>query len=242
MTNRTRVSVAAALAAISLSAAPLLAAPPQRENRGDRPSERSAQKDSGRSRAQQTPRVYAPSPAPERGPVQTGRAAPRVAAPRIDPRNDARQAQRYAPRFDTRARYGESVRSGRYYYGGRAPVVISPYPSYLFRPRLRLSIGLWVGYPIAYPYAYAGAYGVPYTPGAAYGAVSLAINPGDAGVYVDGSYVGVVGDFYETTHALTLAAGTHRIEVEAQGYRPMVFDVRIAPGQLIPYQGDLLPY
>ena len=44
------------------------------------------------------------------------------------------------------------------------------------------------------------------------------------------------------TRTLTVLAGAHRIEVEAPGYRPMVFDVTIAPGQLIPYEGDMLPY
>jgi hypothetical protein len=59
---------------------------------------------------------------------------------------------------------------------------------------------------------------------------------------VDGAYAGVVGDFDGSRQPLTLTAGTHRIEVVEQGLAPLVFDVVVQPGQVIPYRGDLRPY
>ena len=76
----------------------------------------------------------------------------------------------------------------------------------------------------------------------AYGGVALEINPGDADVFVDGEYAGRVEDFDGTEQPLTLTPGTHRIEVQAQGYEPMIVDVGVQPGQVIPYRGDLRRY
>ena len=72
--------------------------------------------------------------------------------------------------------------------------------------------------------------------------MALEIAPYDADVFVDGSYAGKVEDFDGTYQPLTLAYGTHRIEVQAQGLVPLVFDVTIQPGQVIPYRGELRPY
>ena len=38
---------------------------------------------------------------------------------------------------------------------------------------------------------------------------------------------------------LNLEAGSHHIEIEAQGYPPIAFDVRVAPGQTITYRANL---
>jgi hypothetical protein len=76
----------------------------------------------------------------------------------------------------------------------------------------------------------------------AYGGVSLEIWPSDAAVYVDGAYAGLVEDFDGTSQPLTLTAGTHRLEVQADGLAPLVFDVMVQPGQVIPYQGQMQPY
>jgi hypothetical protein len=75
-----------------------------------------------------------------------------------------------------------------------------------------------------------------------YGGVSLEISPNNAAVYVDGGYAGIVADFDGTRQPLTLMAGTHRIEVQAAGLAPLVFDVNVQPGQVIPYQGQLQAY
>ena len=123
----------------------------------------------------------------------------------------------------------------------------------MFRPRFSIGFGIFAGYPVPYTYSYPypiAVYGyraprapVIVGPGSPdYGAVALEINPIDAEVYVDGSYAGNVGDFDGSQQPLTLTAGTHRVEVQAPGYAPLVIDVQVQPGQVIPYRGDLQPY
>ena len=71
------------------------------------------------------------------------------------------------------------------------------------------------------------------------GGIALEITPDDAAVYVDGTYAGLVRDFDGSTQPLTLTGGTHRIDIEAQGFATLSFDVGVQPGQVIPYRGDL---
>jgi hypothetical protein len=119
------------------------------------------------------------------------------------------------------------------------------------------------GYPYGYPYGYAygNPYPAPYTApypaygypaaqstsvgvvagAATYGGVSFEITPNDAQVFVDGAYVGSVGNFSPTYQPLTLMPGPHRIEVQAPGYEPIAFEVNITAGQVIPYQGVMQP-
>jgi hypothetical protein len=149
--------------------------------------------------------------------------------------------------------YGYSYRpyySGYGYgYGYRPYYYSSPY--YEFRPRVSLGFGLWIGFPIGYPfysYGYANpTYGYPLStfglaPGAAYGGISFEVDPYDAAVYVDGEYVGVVNDFGPNAQPLTLRVGMHRVEIQATGFAPIVWDVNIIPGQVIPYRGAMQPY
>jgi hypothetical protein len=108
---------------------------------------------------------------------------------------------------------------------------------------------LW-GYPsYGYPYGYGypsygygypsygssySSYGYGYT-----GAIRLKVKPRDAMVYVDGYYVGVVDDFDGIFQRLTLETGPHRLEIRADGYEPLVFEVRIEPDHTITYHGEL---
>jgi hypothetical protein len=71
------------------------------------------------------------------------------------------------------------------------------------------------------------------------GGLSFDITPSDAQVLVDGNFVGTVGQFSPSSQPLGLSAGNHRIEVEAQGYRTISFDVNIIAGQVLPYQGAM---
>jgi hypothetical protein len=170
----------------------------------------------------------------------------RAQAPRQDyraqaPRQDYRaQAPRQDYRFQARPEYRDQRRESwdRRSYGYPERY----YPSYTFRPRLRIGFGVYLGYPVAYPaydpYAFPPLYGYPsaYT---TYGGVSLEIVPSDASVFVDGRYAGVVYDFYDPSRPLSLGAGRHHIDVQAPGYRPLAFDVNIVPGEVLPYRGDL---
>jgi hypothetical protein len=183
---------------------------------------------------------------------------PEAIAPRVENRNDVvvgRAVPRTSPSFD-RERYdrGRFDRDRRAY--AYAPRVYAPrayYRPYVFRPRLSIGFGIFAGYPVPYAWRYSApiyVYGyqaprapVYITPGMTlYGGVALEMSPYDADVFVDGAYAGKVADFDGTTQPLTLVAGTHRIEVQAPGYAPLVFDVVVEGGQVIPYRGDLRPY
>jgi len=48
-------------------------------------------------------------------------------------------------------------------------------------------------------------------------------------------------DFSGAAQPLTLSAGMHRIELQAPGYDPLVFDVNVVPGLVTPYQGGMQP-
>jgi hypothetical protein len=131
-------------------------------------------------------------------------------------------------------------------------------PYYTFRPRVRLGWSFWIGHPVKYPtyfYPYAAPYAYTYpdpstvypstiypapttTIGAA-GGLSFEITPADAGVYVDGQYVGMVGQFTPDQPPLALAPGRHHVEIRSPRFEIVAFDVDILPGQVIPYQGEL---
>ena len=141
-------------------------------------------------------------------------------------------------RFDNRGldnrRFSAPIVRGRSY----SPRIIVPR---IYRPGFSLGFGLFFGRPLPYRYSYP-AYGYGYgRPAVAYGAISFQLNPGNAGVYVDGNYMGQAIDFCDSTRPLSLTAGTHRIELEADGYEPVAFDVNVVPGELLPYQGSLQP-
>ena len=200
---------------------------------------------------------------PERRAQWNGRAEPRRddAGVRAEYRGNA-IVGRAAPR----GRDAESVRAEkfrdaerrdyerRWYYNRNryvAPRVY--YRPYVFRPYSSISFGIFAGYPVPYTYRYSApivVYGyraprapVYIAPGSPlYGGVALEIGPYDADVFVDGTYAGRVEDFDGSVQPLTLVPGTHRIEVQAPGYVPLVFDVTVQPGQVIPYRGDVRPY
>ena len=143
----------------------------------------------------------------------------------------------YSPRYSPR--YSPHY-SGSYY----APFWLGRtyYRPYIFHPRFSIGFNIFAGYPVPYSYPYPYAYRVGRPPASYYGGVVLEIEPIDAAVYVDGAYAGVVADFDGSRQPLTLTAGTHRIEIEEPGLAPLVFDVIVQPGQVIPYRGDLRPY
>jgi PEGA domain len=126
------------------------------------------------------------------------------------------------------------------------------YRPYVFRPRWQISFGIFAGYPV--PYTYADPYPVPVYGYAApaspvvvgpesnvYGGVTLEITPNDGSVYVDGAYAGIVRDFDGSRQAMTLAGGEHQIEIDRPGYEPLVMDVNVQPGQVVPYRGEMQP-
>ncbi len=179
-----------------------------------------------------------------------GRAIPRPqgTAPR------GSEAPHYEPHYEPHYAPGYSRRG--YSSPGYAPWDYAPrsyYRPYVFRPRYSVGFGIFSGYPVPYMYSYpypivVYGYRAPrervfITPGSPYyGGIALEMTPYDADVFVDGEYAGRVEDFDGTTQPLTLSAGQHEIEVQAQGYEPMRVNVEVRPGQVIPFRGDLRPY
>jgi hypothetical protein len=153
-----------------------------------------------------------------------------------------------------------SVRAAR----PAVPRVHSPYRSYYYRPyRPGVSLGFYYGYPWAvgpyaygygYPYGYAYGYpGYRYYSGVsggyyggypgyavrAYGGIRIDLPQRDAEVSVDGYYAGVVDDFDGALQQLNLEPGPHTIEVRAEGFEPVTFDVNVEPGRTITYRSAL---
>jgi hypothetical protein len=181
------------------------------------------------------------------------RAAPRIITPRDGGRNgNYRPSYRgsYAfsrPYYSFRPR----VRVGSFNLWVGYPVVFPYYDPYYYDPYAYDSYGYdQYGYD---PYAYpppppASAYpdnsypqqqgSVNITPNAT-GGLSFEITPSDAGVYVDGNYVGPASQFSPSEPPLSLTPGRHHVEIRAQGFDSIAFDSDVIAGQVIPYQGDM---
>ena len=71
------------------------------------------------------------------------------------------------------------------------------------------------------------------------GSLRLKVKPSDAQVYVDGYYMGVVDSFDGSFQKLTIEEGAHKVEVKADGYKPVQFDVMVVPGETVTYKGEL---
>jgi hypothetical protein len=98
----------------------------------------------------------------------------------------------------------------------------------------------WYGYPYPYPWLY------PPIPGAivadwATSGIKLDVTPKDASVYVDGYYCGSVESYSGFFRQLTLSAGPHAVEIRKAGYRPLVLEVNLQPGQTIRYKRTMEP-
>lgn len=129
-------------------------------------------------------------------------------------------------------------------YGGRsyqrrAYVVPYGYRPYGYRPGW--NVNLYFGRPFGGTHVYAGR---PYgyysiAPGFAFGALRIVDAPRNARVFVDGYYAGEVDDYDGIFQRLNLEAGPHQIEIEvAPGLEPLVFDVRVMPGETVTIHGD----
>ncbi len=99
---------------------------------------------------------------------------------------------------------------------------------------------LYPDVPYGDPYAYGapGTYAPP-PPLAAIGGLRLDVKPKNASVIVDGYLAGVVDDFDGHFQHLDLVSGAHHVELDAQGYAPLRFDVNIQPRRTTTYHGTL---
>jgi hypothetical protein len=71
------------------------------------------------------------------------------------------------------------------------------------------------------------------------GALRLKVKPRDASVFVDGYFAGQIDDFDGVFQSLKLEPGPHRIEISAEGYEPLSFEIRVLPDRTITYKGEL---
>ncbi|HOG28252.1 MAG TPA: PEGA domain-containing protein [Vicinamibacterales bacterium] len=164
------------------------------------------------------------------------------------------------------ASYNRIIRyDGRRYARPRTFVPYRPYyfsrSYYAFRPRLNIGFGLWLGYSVRYPWSwyyggyaprvYGYGYGYGYVPGQVYyadrgpdyyGGLSFDIEPSDADLYIDGEYVGEVGQFSPYGEPLTLVPGVHRIAIVRDGYMTLEWDVEVEAGMVLPYHGVMEPW
>jgi hypothetical protein len=138
-----------------------------------------------------------------------------------------------------------------YGYGYYDPYYSRRYTSY-WNP---YGYGYGLGYFAYDPYMFGGGspYGYdPYGSGgygsgsygtgqqhAGVGAIRLKVKPNNAQVYIDGYYVGVVDSYDGMFQKLGIEAGAHRVELRAEGYEPVQFEVMVMPGETMTYKGEL---
>jgi len=71
------------------------------------------------------------------------------------------------------------------------------------------------------------------------GGLRIKVKPREAKVLVDGTFAGTVDDFDGNFQKLRLDEGTHKVELQADGFEPLRFDVLIVDGQTVTYKGNL---
>ena len=134
------------------------------------------------------------------------------------------------------------------------PIVIYPYDPWGYWGGYGFGLGYmyydpfgYGGYGFGYPSGgYGGGYygggGGGYSVSQSYhenGGLRLKINPKQAQVYVDGAYVGVVDSFNGTFQKLDVESGGHKIELKANGFEPLQFEVLVPPGETVIYKGEM---
>ena len=65
------------------------------------------------------------------------------------------------------------------------------------------------------------------------------MKPRDASVFVDGYFAGQVDDFDGVFQRLHLEPGPHRIEISADGYETLTFEIRAERDRTTTYSGTL---
>jgi len=71
------------------------------------------------------------------------------------------------------------------------------------------------------------------------GGLRLKVKPLNGQVYVDGYYVGEVDSFDGNFQRLQIEAGAHKVEIRADGFETVQFDVMVNPGETVIYKGDM---
>lgn len=96
--------------------------------------------------------------------------------------------------------------------------------------------------PYGYGYGYEGYQGYQGYSGDRYrdvGSLRLKVKPTNAQILIDGYFVGVVDSFDGVFQRLSIESGAHRVELRAEGYELVQFEVMITPGETITYKGEM---
>jgi PEGA domain len=70
--------------------------------------------------------------------------------------------------------------------------------------------------------------------------VKIAVNPSRAAVFLDGRFVGHVGEFEGAGRALLVAPGDHKIKIALPGFKTFETEINPAIGQKVELKTDLL--
>lgn len=70
--------------------------------------------------------------------------------------------------------------------------------------------------------------------------LKLTVQPNRAAVFLDGWYVGHVGEFGGKFHSMQIAAGKHRVKIELAGYRTFETEINLLAGQKSEVKTDLV--
>lgn len=100
-------------------------------------------------------------------------------------------------------------------------------------------MGMYGAYPSAGTDFGGGGAGVGYGQYQSRGGLRLKVKPSHARVYVDGYYAGNVDQFDGSFQKLSLERGTHKIEISAPGYTPLVFEIDITSFDTTSWEGNL---
>jgi len=84
-----------------------------------------------------------------------------------------------------------------------------------------------------------GYYPASYSGGLEEGSVRIKVKPRNGSVYVDGYLAGEVDEFDGVFQRLHVEPGPHRIEIRADGYAPLSFEIQVPPGRKVNYSGEL---
>jgi hypothetical protein len=102
--------------------------------------------------------------------------------------------------------------------------------------------GYGFGYGDPYGFGGGGGGGGGYSVSQSYrdsGSLRLKINPKEAQIFVDGYFVGIVDSYDGAFQKLGIDGGGHKIELKADGYEPLEFEVLITPGETVIYKGEM---
>jgi len=135
---------------------------------------------------------------------------------------------------------GHAVRRTDGHGNGGGTTIIVPggyYGGYL--PWGYAGLGL-AGYYGGYYDGYGSGYGYPqYSSSGEEGSLRLKVKPRDASVFVDGYFAGQVDQFDGVFQRLHVEPGPHRIEISADGYETLTFEIRAEPDHTTTYSGTL---